>query len=38
MLNPHMSCLKNSVKPNHATSDKPAAQELHFSYLFDDTS
>ena len=27
MLNAHMSCLENSVNPNHAT-----------SYLFDDTS
>ena len=29
MLNPHMSCLDNSVNPMHATSEKPADQKLH---------
>ena len=29
MLNPQISCLENSVNPNHATSEKPADQELH---------
>ena len=29
MLNPYMSCLENSVNPNHVTCEKPADQELH---------
>ena len=29
MINPHMSWFENSVNSNHATSEKPADQELH---------
>ena len=29
MINPHMSWFENSVNLNHATSEKPADQELH---------